>query len=100
MAHLTREVEDHVAIADEIIHRRLLTYVRDVHADAAGDAVDIEQIAAVVGDQRIHQQDVRAQLDEVPREIAADESDAAGDHHRAAAVERPIVDRHRLGGLG
>ena len=44
-----------------------------------GDAVDVEQVAAVVGDERIDEQHVGAELDQPPREIAADEAEAAGD---------------------
>jgi len=70
---LAGEVEDHGAVAHEVVHRALLTDVRDVDVQAVREAVDVEQIAAVVGDERIDQQDVRADIDETPREVAADE---------------------------
>ena len=73
---------------------RLLADVGDVDAHAIGDAVDVEQVAAVVGDQRVDEQHVGAELDELAREVAADEAEAAGDHHAAAAVELAVVARH------
>ena len=91
VAHLAREVEDDVAIAHEIVHRRLLADVGDVDVHAIGDAVDVEEVAAVVGDQRVDEQDVRAEIDERAREVAADEAEAAGDHHLAAAIELAVV---------
>ena len=105
VAHLPGEVEDDVAVAHEIVHRRLLADVGDVDAHAIGDAVDVEQVAAVVGDERIDEQHVGAERDQPAREIAADEAEAAGDHHRAAAVELAVVRasrarRARIGAVG
>ena len=94
MTDLARKVEDHVATADQMIHGRLLADVGDVHAHAIGDAVDVEQVAAVVGDQRVHEQYVGAEIDEMPRQIAADEPEAAGNHDRPAAIEIPVIRRH------
>ncbi len=91
MAHLSGEGEDHLAIAHQVVHRRLLADVRDVDVQPIGDAVDVEQVAAVVGDQRVDQQDVGAEIDERARQVAADEAESAGDHHLAAAIELPVV---------
>jgi hypothetical protein len=55
------------------------------------DVGDVEQIAAVVGNQRIDDQDLRAEIDELVREVAANEAEAAGDQHAAAGVERPVL---------
>ena len=87
MAHLAGEVEDHLAVAHEVVHRAFLPDVGDVHADAVGDAVDVEEICARIRDQRIHQQHVGAELDETAGDVAADEAEAAGDHHAPAAIE-------------
>ena len=94
VADLAGEVEDDVAVAHQVVHRRLLADVGDVDAHAVGDAVDVEQVAAVVGDQRVDEQHVGAELDELAREVAADEAEAAGDHHAAAAVELAVVGAH------
>src|SRR5438132_1691297 len=45
VAHLAGEVEDHRAVADQVVHRRLLAHVGDVHAQSIGEAVDVEQVA-------------------------------------------------------
>ena len=100
VAHLSREAEDDVAIAHEVIHRRLLADVGDVDRHRVGDAVDVEQVPAVIGDQRVDEQHVGAEIDETPRQIAADEAEAAGDHHLAAAVEIAVIGDHGCGGLG
>ena len=94
VADLAGEVEDHLAALHEVIHRAGLPHVGDVDRDAVFDAGDVEQVAAVVGDQRVDQQHVGAELDQAVREVAADEAEAAGDHHAAAAIE--VVGGHRL----
>ena len=100
VAHLAREAEDDVAIADEMVHRRLLADVGHVDAHPIGDAVDVEQVAAGVRDERVHEQHVGAELDQAAREVAADEPEAAGDHHGAVAVELAVLRGHGRGGLG
>ena len=100
VADLPGEIENDVAILHQVVHRRLLPDVRDVHANAIGDAVDVEQIAAVVGNQRVDEQDVGAERDELVGEIAADEAEAAGDHHAAAPIELSVGHGHVRGELG
>jgi hypothetical protein len=73
VADLAGQIEDHVAIADEMVHRRLLTDVGDVDADAVGDAVDVERIAAGVGQERIDEEHVGAERHQLVREVGADE---------------------------
>jgi hypothetical protein len=51
VAHLPREVEDHIVVAHQVVHGALLADVGDVHLEALFDAVDVEQVAAVVGDE-------------------------------------------------
>ena len=46
------------------------------------DAGDVEQVAAVLGDQRIDQRDTRAERDQAAGQVAADEAQPAGDQHR------------------
>ena len=48
---LSGEVEDHIVSLHEMVHRRLLTDVGDVQADAIFDALNVEQVAAVGGNQ-------------------------------------------------
>ena len=49
VADLARQVEDDLAVAHEVVHRRALADVGDVHAQARFIFVEVEQIAAVVG---------------------------------------------------
>ena len=91
MADLTREVENHVPPADEVIHGALLADVGDVHAQSIGQTVYIEQVAAVLRDQGVDQEDARAQVDQPAGQIAANEPEAAGDQHLAATVELQVV---------
>ena len=87
VADLPGQVEDDLAVPHEVVHRGRLAHVGDVDADAILDAGDVVEVAAVVGDQRVDEQHVGAELDQRVREVAADEAEAAGDHHAAAAVE-------------
>ena len=61
---------------------------------------DVEQVAAVLGKQRIDQQHVGAQRDEMVRHVAADEAEATGHHHATATIEIAIVGVHGAGCRG
>ena len=91
VADLSGEIEDDLATAHEIVHRAGLAHVGDVDAHAIFDAGDVEQVAAVVGNQRIDEQDVGAELGEASRQVAADEPKPASDHHAAAAIELGVA---------
>jgi hypothetical protein len=93
VADLAGEIEDHLAALHEVIHRARLAHVGDVDGDPVLDAGDVEQVAAVVGNQRVDEQDVGAKIDEAMREVAADEPQSARDHHAPAAIES--VGAHR-----
>ena len=41
-------------------------------------------------------QHVGAEIDELPRQVAADEAETAGDEHAAAAVELAVLSGHSL----
>jgi len=56
-----------------------LADVGDVDADLVGNAVDVEQVAAIAGDHGVGERDVRSVGQQRDREIAADETEAAGD---------------------
>jgi hypothetical protein len=66
---LSGEVENHLAAAHEIVHRRALPNVGDVHPQPILESRDVEEVAAVVGQQRVHHQHVRAEVDQAAREI-------------------------------
>ncbi len=90
VAHLAGEIEDDLAIAHQVVHRAFLAHVGDVHPDLVGDAVDVEEVRAGVGNERVHQQHIGAELDQPAGDVAADEAEAARDHHAPAAVELQI----------
>ncbi len=88
---LAGQVEDHVAPLHQVVHRAGLAHVGDVDVNPILDAGDVVQVAAVVGDQRIDQQHVGAEIGEAMGEVAADEAEAARDHHAAPAIELGVA---------
>ncbi len=95
VAHLSGQVEDHRPVAHEVVHRALLADVCHVHPHPRLDAANVEEIAAVVRDHRVDQQDLRPEVGQLAREVAADEAQAPGDHHLAAAVEGSVISHVR-----
>src|SRR5262249_19428681 len=87
VTHLAGEVEDDITALDQVVHRRRLGEVGAIDVDAIGDRVDVEQVAAVVRDERIDQQHVGAEIHQPAGEIAADEAEAASNHHGSTAIE-------------
>src|SRR5690606_19121039 len=75
----------------EIVHRRGLADVGHVDADLVLEPLDVVEVAAVVGDERVDEKHVGAEVRETVREVAADASQAAGDHDAAAAIERLVA---------
>ena len=78
-------------LRDQVIHRARLAHVGDIDAHAVFDIRDIEQVAAVVRNQGIDDEHTCAELDELMRECAADETKPAGDHDAAVAIEGAVV---------
>ena len=74
VADLPGEVEDDLAIAHEIVHRARLTDVGDIDANAVLDACDVEEIAAVIGNERIDKESVGAERRKPVGKVAADEA--------------------------
>jgi hypothetical protein len=68
-----------IATLHEIVHRVLVAHIGDVDAHLVLDAGDVEQVAAVLGNERIHQRHARTQFNQSPREIRADKAESAGD---------------------
>src|SRR5205807_219197 len=99
-AHLAGQIEDDRSIPHEIVHRRLLPDVGDVHPNAVGDAVEVEEMPAGLRDERVDDEHVGAELDELAGEIAADEAEPARDENRLAPVKGTIVLVHGRGDAG
>ena len=87
MARLAGEVEEDVLVADEVAEAVLVADVGDVHRQPVLDAGDVVEQAAVLGHERVDDRDHRAQLEQLAREVGADEAEAAGDQN-APAGER------------
>ena len=79
MAHLSREVEDERLPAHEVIHAVLVAHVGNVDLEAVFQPGHVEQLAAVLGDERVDDGDARAQRDKPISHGAADEAQAARD---------------------
>jgi hypothetical protein len=97
VARLTGEVEEHLLTPDQAAEAVHVADIGDVHAHPALDPGDVGGVAAVLGDQRVDEHDLRAEPREAVREVRADEAEAAGDEHPAPAIEIEHVSRnHQL----
>ena len=54
--------------------------------ESTGAVLDSEAVAAAVRDERVDQHYARAQVDQPPRQVGADESEAAGDEDETVGV--------------
>ena len=87
MAHVRRQVENIVHAADQMVDNRRVAHIRDMQRDPILDVLDIKKIAALVGHQRVKQINFDiADLDQAARKIAANETKAAGNEHRALSI--------------
>src|SRR5664280_2532440 len=86
VVHLPREVEDDVLAAHGLAHRLRIADVRHVDGDAALHGLEVEKVAAVARDHRVHDADRRARRTRRDREVAPDEPGAAR-HEGADARE-------------
>ncbi len=87
VAHLPGEVEDDLPVSHQVVHGALLANVCDVDPQSGFEAGNVEQVAAVIGDERVNEQDVGAERRERPREIAPDKAKPTRDEHAAPAIE-------------
>jgi hypothetical protein len=85
VARLAGEVEEDVLALHEVAKRVDVPHVRDVHRHAVLEPRDVGEVAAVLGDQGVHEQDPCAGLDELPRQRRPDEAEASRDQHPLAA---------------
>ncbi|OQA20566.1 MAG: hypothetical protein BWY63_01498 [Chloroflexi bacterium ADurb.Bin360] len=79
MTHLSGEIEQIILILDQVIHAMGVTHIGDVHPHAVLNFCDVEEIAAVIRDQGIHQQHIRTQIHQSVRQMTADEAQSTGD---------------------
>ena len=91
MARLTREVEQYVLVAQERRETVRIAHVGDVHRHPVLQPGDVREVAAVLRDERVDEDDVRTRVGELTREVRAEEAQPTGDKH-ALAGER--LSRH------
>ena len=84
VARLAGEVEEDVLVANEVAEAVLVADVGDVHRQPVLDAGDVVEQAAVLGHERVDDRDHRAQLEQLAREVGADEAEATGDQNAPA----------------
>ena len=78
-----------------VVHRRSSRTSATLTRTRSSMPCEVEPVAAVLRDQGIDDQDVGAGRDQRAREVAADEAQAARDHHAPAAVEIEVGRRSR-----
>ncbi len=86
MAGLADKVEHHLLPRQHPRQHRLVAQVAELGRQPRLQALDVVAQAALIGPQAVDQGDVRAQLHQPPREVGADEAQAAG-HQDASASE-------------
>jgi hypothetical protein len=59
----------------------LVPHVGDIHAQAALDVGDVEQVAAVLGHQAVHRGHACAKVQQSVRQIRANKSEPSGDQN-------------------
>ena len=79
---LSGEVKEVALPANEVLEADRVAHVGDVDAHPIPDAVDVEEVAARAGEQRIDQRHPRAECDEAAGQGAADEAQAPRHQHR------------------
>ncbi len=84
MAGLADQIEDDVAITNEVGQNVPVPEVGQVDRNPVGNPIQIEPVAAVLGYQAVDNQDVGAQRDQAARQVRADETESAGDQHPAS----------------
>src|SRR5262249_17535926 len=86
--HLAGEVEHVFLILHQPVHRQPVADVTEVHGHAVAHRLDVEEVAAILGDHRVHNGDAGPKVREANRQVRADKAEAAGDEDAAAG---PIV---------
>ena len=77
MTDLTRQVKNVVLLLNQIGNAMRIPHVGDVDMNPAVESVQVEWIAAIFGNQRVHDNDARAQLGQSVDQVAADKAHAA-----------------------
>ena len=84
VARLAGEVEEDVLVANEEAEAVLVAHIGDVHRQPILDAGDVVEQAPVRRDERVDDRDSCVQLEELAREVGADEAESTGDENPLA----------------
>ncbi len=100
MARLTREIKQIVSPLDQIAHTMLIPYVGDVDAHLILDVFDVKQVAAILGNEAIHEQYFSSQVHQSNGQVRTDKPQSSRDEHLfigkgLLVVLHPIPRRHR-----
>ena len=93
VADLPGQVEEHVLAPHQVAHP-VPAHVGDVDLHPVLVAREVEEVAAVVGQQAVHGQHPGPQVGQAPAEVAPDEAEAARDQDLPSPVEVPVVAAH------
>src|SRR3546814_18184991 len=72
VADLSCEVEEDVLAPHQVLHSIRVTHVRDVDLDLRLDSVDVEEVPAIVREERIDEEHLRSEGQERAGEVAPD----------------------------
>ena len=79
MAGLASKIEETIVPLNQVAHAVLVSHVGDIDPHPVFDAGDVEQVTAVFGDEAVHQGHAGAEVQQSPRQVRADEAEAARD---------------------
>ena len=84
VACLASEVEEIILSLHQIAHAVGIAHVRDVDLQAVAEWLDVKKIPAIIRDEAVEHRDLRAEMEQLLREIRSDKSKPAGDQNFAA----------------
>src|SRR6266404_1540319 len=93
MTGLAGEIEQELAVLDQLRHCSRVAHVRQIDSHAVANVVDVEKIAAIFGNQTINECDLRLETDEASGEGRSDESEPTGDQY-VRSSESVGIPRH------
>lgn len=87
MADVPGQIENVIDAGDEVADNGSVCQICDMDTDSILYVFNVEDISALIFDQRINQAHLHlSNLDEALHQIAADEPQAARNQHRPAAI--------------
>src|SRR5205814_1343114 len=81
MTRLPSQIKEIVFPLDEILHAVGVTHVGDVDLRPVLQTLNIEKVAAVIGDQAINESQVSPQASESPRQVGANKAQSSRDQN-------------------